>query len=111
MCVSDAKDLYKRSWHYTEPKAISIDPKLLDQYAGEYELAPGVTVKFFREGDRFFSQGTGEPAFENFAESETTFFLKVADGKVEFVRDEAGKVTGFVLRQGDRTTHAKRIGK
>ena len=55
--------------------------------------------------------GTGEPAFENFAGSETTFFLKVADGKVEFVRDEAGKVTGFILRQGDRTTHAKRIGK
>ncbi len=94
-----------------EPNTVSIDPELLDLYAGEYELAPGVTLEIFRDGDRFFSQGTGEPAFEIFAESETKFFLKVADSRVEFVKDEAGNVTGFVLRQGDRTLHAKRIGK
>ena len=40
-----------------------------------------------------------------------TFSLDPKTGEVEFVTDEAGKVTGFVLRQGDRTTHAKRIGK
>jgi CubicO group peptidase (beta-lactamase class C family) len=93
-----------------KPKAISIDPELLDQYAGEYELEPGFTVRFFRDGDRFMSQGTGEPAVEIFPESETRFFLEVSDAKGEFVMDEAGKVTGYVLTLNGRTLHAKRIG-
>jgi len=97
---------------YGEPKAISIDPKMFDEeYAGEYELAPGFTVTVFRDGTRFMSQGTGEPAFEIFAESETRFFLKVADGKVDFIKDETGKVTGIVLIQRGRTIPAKRIVK
>jgi hypothetical protein len=82
-----------------------------EQYAGEYELAPGFTVRLFRDGNRFMSQGTGEPAFEIFPESETSFFLKVADGKVGFLKDETGKVTGIVLIQGGRTIPAKRIAK
>ena len=94
-----------------EPRAISIDPELLDQYAGEYELAPGFTVRFFRDGDHFMSQGTGEPAVEIFPESETRFFLEISDAKGEFVRDEAGKVTGYVLSLNGRTLHAKRITK
>jgi CubicO group peptidase (beta-lactamase class C family) len=95
-----------------EPKAVSIDAKMFDeQYAGEYELAPGFTVRLFRDGNRFMSQGTGEPAFEIFPESETSFFLKVADGKVGFLKDETGKVTGIVLIQGGRTIPAKRIAK
>ncbi len=93
-----------------EPRAISIDPALLDQYAGEYELAPGFTVRFFREGTRFLSQGTGEPAVEIFPASETKFFSEASEATLEFVRDEAGKVTGYVLTMNGRTLHARRIG-
>jgi len=94
-----------------ERKAIVIDPKVFDLYAGEYELAPGFTIKFFREGTKFMTQATGQSAFEVFAESETKFFLKVVDGQVEFVKDAAGKVTGMVLTQGGRKMPAKKIGK
>jgi len=92
------------------PRAISIDPALLDEYAGEYELAPGFTVRFFREGTRFLSQGTGEPAVEIFPESETRFFSEISEATLEFVRDEAGTVTGYVLTLSGRTLHASRIG-
>jgi CubicO group peptidase (beta-lactamase class C family) len=92
-----------------KPKAISIHPELLDQYAGEYELEPGFSIRFFRDGDRFMSQGTGEPAVEIFPESETRFFLEVSDAKGEFVRDETGNVTGCVLTLGERTLHLKRM--
>ncbi len=94
-----------------EKKAVAIDPKVFDQYAGDYELQPGFVIKFFRQGDRYFTQATGQGAAEIFAESETKFFLKVVDGSVEFVKDAAGKVTGMILRQGGQTLHAKRIAK
>ncbi len=95
----------------SEPKAVSIDPKIFDQYVGEYELAPGFTVRIFRDGSRFMSQGTGEPAFEIFPESETRFFLKAGEGKAEFVKDETGKVIEIVLMLRGRTVKAKRIVK
>ncbi len=78
---------------------------------GEYELAPGFTIRLFRDGRSLMSQGTGEPAVEILPESETRFFLKVADGKVEFVKDETGRVTGMLLLQKGRTVLARRIAK
>ncbi len=66
-------------------------------------------IKFFRRGDRFFTQATGQGAAEIFAESESRFFLKVVDGGVEFVKDAAGKVTGMVLTQNGQKLPAKRI--
>jgi CubicO group peptidase (beta-lactamase class C family) len=94
-----------------ERTAIAIDPKIFDSYAGEYELQPGFTLKFFRQGDKFMTQATGQAAFEIFAESATKFFLKVVDGQVEFVKDAAGQVTGMVLIQNGRTIPGKRIQK
>ncbi len=94
-----------------ERTAIAIDPKIFDSYAGEYEIQPGFTLKFFRQGDKFMTQATGQAAFEIFAESETKFFLKVVDGQVEFVKDAAGQVTGMVLIQNGRTIPGKRIQK
>lgn len=94
-----------------EKKAVAIDPKIFDQYAGDYELQPGFVIKFFRQGDKLMTQATGQAAFEIFAESETKFFLKVVDGSVEFVKDASGKVTGMVLNQSGRSMPAKRIEK
>jgi CubicO group peptidase (beta-lactamase class C family) len=94
---------------FIEPKAVSMDPEIFDQYVGEYELAPGFTIRIFRDGTRFMSQGTGEPAFEIFPESETRFFLKAGEGKSEFVKDETGKVIEMVLTVRGRTIKAKRI--
>ena len=95
----------------SERTAVAIDPKIFDSYAGEYEIRAGFTIKFFRQGDKFMTQATGQAAVEIFAESETRFFLKVVDGQVEFVKDAAGKVTGMVLTQNGRTIPGKRIEK
>lgn len=94
-----------------ERMAVGIDPKIFDSYAGEYEIQPGFTIKFFRQGDKFMTQATGQAAFEIFAESESKFFLKVVDGQVEFVKDAAGQVTGMVLTQNGRSIPGKRIQK
>lgn len=90
-------------------KEAAVDPRLYDLYAGEYELNPGFTITILRRGDKLISQATGQPEVELFPESETRFFLKVVDAQVDFVKDEAGRVTGLVLHQGGMDLPAKRI--
>jgi hypothetical protein len=88
---------------------ITLDPKIFDKYAGEYEIAPGFSIKFFRDGDKFMTQATGQGAAEIFAESPTKFFLKVVDAQVEFTLDASGAVTGLVLNQNGRSLPGKKI--
>jgi CubicO group peptidase (beta-lactamase class C family) len=92
-----------------EHKAIQLDPKIFDAYAGEYQLAPGFSLVFTREGDKFFIQPTGQSKTEILAESETDFFLAVADAQVTFVKDDKGEVTQAILHQAGRNQTARKI--
>ena len=88
---------------------VPISAQVLEKYAGTYELAPNVNVSMTVEDGRLMTQITGQQKYPLYAESESRFFLKVVDAQVEFVRDEAGNVTGLKLYQGGRTTAAKRV--
>lgn len=87
---------------------VKIDPAVFDAYAGRYELAPDFVLRFWRGGETFWTQATGQGKAQIFPESEVKFFLKVTDAQVTFVKDASGKVTHLVLHQGgDRV--AKRL--
>lgn len=110
--VDDRGDvtLWKKTDKKVETKSvISVDEAVLDQYTGEYELRPGFTLIFTREGNSLFTQATGQPRFEVFAESQTKFFLKVVDAQVEFIPDADGKFNKLILYQGGQKLEAKRI--
>jgi CubicO group peptidase (beta-lactamase class C family) len=92
-----------------ERKEVRLTPEQLDRCVGRYELRPGFVLEVTREGDRLFSQATGQPKAEIFAESETEFFLKVVDAQLSFPREATGPATGLVLHQGGRDMPAKRI--
>jgi D-alanyl-D-alanine-carboxypeptidase/D-alanyl-D-alanine-endopeptidase len=62
-----------------------------------------------RDGERLFAQLSGQPKFEIYPSSPTRFFWKVVDAQVEFVRNNAGKVTKAIHHQGGRTFDAPRI--
>jgi CubicO group peptidase (beta-lactamase class C family) len=97
---------------YTIPAAravVKVDPKILDQYAGKYELRPGFVVTIAREDASLTAQGTGQPKFELLPESETKFFAAIGELVVTFVKGAGGNVTHFVLTQGGRDQIAKRI--
>jgi len=89
-------------------KEVALDPKIYDQYVGDYELTPGFTITIVKRDAKLISLATGQPEVELFPESETKFFLKVVEAQVEFVKDASGKVTGLVLTQGGRTMPAKK---
>jgi uncharacterized protein YneR len=82
---------------------------LLEKYVGEYEIQPGFSIVFTRDGARLFTQATGQSKFEVFAESETMFFLKAVDAKVEFVADHDGKVNKIILYQGGQKIEGRRV--
>jgi hypothetical protein len=90
-------------------KELKVPESTLSLYVGEYELQPGFILAVTNEGDRLFTQATGQSKVEVFAESETRFFLKVVEANIEFVKDDSGKFTKLILNQGGRRMEAKRI--
>src|SRR5215213_8480309 len=102
---TNATEVLKR----LEKAPVVVDTKLFDTYVGEYEVGPGFVMRIFREGDKFMTQATGQPQFEIFPESETTFYPRAFVAKLTFVKDADGKVTGIRIEQGGKVTLGKRI--
>ncbi len=95
------------------PPVVKTDVKLedavLEQYTGEYELEPGFILAVTRQGNQLYTQATGQSSFPIFPESEQKFYLKVVEAQIEFVKDNAGKVTKAILYQGGQAMNAAKI--
>jgi CubicO group peptidase (beta-lactamase class C family) len=92
----------KKSDTVTERKEITVPRKILEKYAGTYEVKPDFDLVVTLEGDQLMTQATGQPKVPIFAESETRFFLKVVDAEIEFAGDH------LILHQGGMDITAKR---
>lgn len=90
-------------------KEIEVGEQLLREYVGVYELTPNFHLNVTLEGISLFTQATGQPKIQVFAESEVDFFLKVTDAQLTFSRDSAGKVDKVVLHQGGQDHPAARL--
>jgi hypothetical protein len=101
---TNAVDMLKR----LEKGPVMVDAKVFDTYVGEYELAPNFILRVYREGDKFMTQATGQPALEIVAESEDTFYPRAFPAKLTFIKDADGKVTSVKLLQGGREMVGKR---
>jgi len=88
---------------------VAVDSTVLSRYVGEYELAPQFHIVVTREAARLFIQATAQPKLPVFAESDSTFFLKVVDAQISFERDTAGAVAGLVLHQNGQHIPGKKI--
>ena len=92
-----------------ERVAIKVDPRIYDAYAGEYEYGPNRILTIIREGDKLFAQRRGAPRDEILPESETKFFLTVADVQLVFLKDDAGKVFGINLIANGREIKGNKV--
>lgn len=91
-----------------EKKAISLDSKILDRYAGVYQVGP-MTVTVTNEDGHLMVQPKGQAKLEAFASSETDFFLKPVDAAFTFVLGEDGKAKEIQLKQGGGAMAGKRV--
>jgi hypothetical protein len=75
-----------------------VNPELLDEYVGEYQVSPGNVVKITREGDHLMEQGQGDPKPEaDLPLSSSAFFQREQPGVLTFTRSPDGKVDKYVL--------------
>ena len=90
-----------RSRSFAEKVAAGI----FDEYVGQYryEMRPELTVTISREGDKLISESAGQTNIlyaKGNAKNELR--AKEFDGRGKFIRDEQGKVTGFVYYEFGR---------
>lgn len=109
-----ARDLlaiyYGQPYQVPAPKTVAtFDAALFDQYVGKYEFTPQFVMTVTREGDRFFTQATAQQPIEVFPMSDVTFFPKVIDAELTFVKGPDGKVSAMTLTQNGRTQTGKKI--
>ncbi|MEM7621907.1 MAG: serine hydrolase domain-containing protein [Planctomycetota bacterium] len=74
----------------------------LDRMVGLYalEVQPSFVLEFTRDGDRFLLQPTGQPQVEISPIGPTEFDLNVAEGSIEFHREDDGTFPTLTLHQG-----------
>ena len=80
-------------------KEIAVASVILDKYVGTYNVFPSFDIKIINEDGRLMIHPTNQQISPIFAESETLFFSKIVDAKIEFVADDDGKVNKMILHQ------------
>lgn len=103
---------------YTVPqarRAITLDAKILERYAGQYRLtglpasAPVNIHTVTVENGRLWRRVNAGPAVELHAESETEFFLDMQGILIRFEVDGAGRVNAMTVRQAGRERRGEKI--
>jgi len=92
-----------------EKESIAVLPSILNQYVGKYKLQPGFVLEVTTKGNQLYAQATGQPIAELFAETDTSFFLKVVAASIDFNKGDDGDVTSLTLHQGGQDMVGKKI--
>ena len=92
-----------------EKKEVSIDPKLLNAYAGEYQLMPDRTCTVTKEGSRLTSFVTGFPKRDLVPASDREFFVRGENFGIVFDKPVEGRSPALTLQVGDRGMPAPRV--
>lgn len=92
----------------TELVHVKVDPLVLADYVGAYQLAPNFIVTITKEGDQLYGQATGQGKLTLLPISTTRFKVKGVDAEVEFKKNEEGKAESLTLYQGGRETSGKK---
>ncbi len=93
----------------TPRTAISIDPQLLDNYVGAYQLKPQLVFTVTREGDKLLAKLTGQPTYEVHPYTERDFFYTIVAAQLSFVPGADGKASAVVLHQNGKDQTAPRV--
>jgi CubicO group peptidase (beta-lactamase class C family) len=93
---------------------VTIDPKVLDAYVGDYELQdelrPGFIVSFSKDKDHLVARATGQSSLPMYAVSNTAFRLRVVPAEVVFDDPtEGGKTQNAILHQDGASLPMRRI--
>ena len=107
-------DFDTRTWYlysFRDPVAAA-DPvaevRNPDEYAGSYEIAPGLDLEVTASDGTVYLQAPGQQQIALEPDGTDVFQIRLAGAKIVFERDEAGAVTVLVLHQMGNATRATR---
>jgi len=106
--INDAAPLAPAPQPRPQRVEIEVERDVMARYVGVYELNPTFQLTVTLEDSGLMVQASGQPKFPVFAESETSFFLKVVEAQVEFIVED-GSVTALILHQGGAHQRAARV--
>ena len=92
------------------PKAGKVDPKTFDDFVGEYQVDPLGTLSITHEGDKLFGkpQEGGEKE-ELQPQADGSFLVTNVSAKVNFVRDDKGKVVEIQINLNGQDLKGKKV--
>jgi D-alanyl-D-alanine-carboxypeptidase/D-alanyl-D-alanine-endopeptidase len=86
-----------------------VDPAVLDELAGRYELSKDVVVTVTRDGDRLWAQPTGQLRYELSPESPRRYFFRALPAQITFADSIDGKAPSLTLHRDGMNMPGKRI--
>jgi CubicO group peptidase (beta-lactamase class C family) len=96
----------------SEIKSVEVPPETLAHYVGAYQMAPGLNMLVTLDGGQLLIKLGNQKAVPVFPESETMFFAKVVDAKIEFAKPDAeGVPSQLILHQNGRDQAANRLSE
>jgi hypothetical protein len=96
---------------FSEPAEVAVDPKVLERYAGLYEVDKSTTRTVLVENGRLYTQRAGGAKLEAKPKSETEFFYENRLSLFRFEVDAAGRAVAMVTFQeeGGKPERAARV--
>lgn len=95
--------------YYEDPAPGSINPALLNDYIGTYQLAPGVTLMILRDVDKLYYQRGQRPREPLLPEVADLFFRPGSEGRRVFHRDASGRVDAMIDRRNNEDVVWKKL--
>lgn len=100
---------FSRGLQYVfERPSLIIDPSILKQYVGRYQVNPQTTVKLFVDQGRLMREANGSTQIIH-AESDKDFYVKGQYLFLHFTKDSAGTVSGFQVETYNGSGFAKKV--
>ena len=79
------------------PAIAKVDPKILDSYAGKYEVMPGILANVVREGNSLIVTIPMRAKMEFLPTSETQFVMKNGEADLSIVKNDKGEVVEALI--------------
>ncbi len=92
-----------------EGKELVVGPEILESYVGTYKAGAGFTLTMTIEGGKLIGEPDGQEPETLVPVSETEFLVAKINASVEFKKDESGKVTQILIKQGENSLTATKI--
>jgi predicted alpha/beta superfamily hydrolase len=93
---------------YERPE-LSLDKSVLEQYTGTYQVFAAMTIKITIENGGLVGTTWDNNKAYLYAETEKDFYVKGQFLRIHFVKDEAGKVTGFKMENYNQNFFIKKV--